>query len=52
MFFLSPSTWKMVKNDSNNVQMNMIGLALTSRKVLKDGDIPIFPVVISNLDYL
>ena len=35
----------------NNVPMNMIGLSQTSRKILEDGDVPIFPVVISNLDH-
>ena len=46
MFFPSPSTWKMVKDASNHVPMNMIGLAQTSREILKDGDVPIFPVVL------
>ena len=46
MFFPSPSTWKMVKDAPNHVPMNMIGLAQTSREILEDGDIPIFPVVL------
>ena len=52
MFSPSPSTWNMVKDAPNNVPMNMIGLAQTSRKILKDGDVPIFPVVLSTMDYL
>ena len=36
----------MVKDAHNHVPMNIIGLAQTSRKILKDGDIPIFPVVL------
>ena len=36
MFFPSPSTWKMVKDAPNNVPMNIIGLAHTSRKILED----------------
>ena len=42
----------MVKYAPNNVHMNMIGLAHTSREILEDGDISIFPVVISTMDYL
>ena len=42
----TPSTWKMVKYYPNNVQMNMIGLAHTSRGILEDGDVPILPVVL------
>ena len=30
----------------------MIGLADTSREILKDGDVPIFLVALSTLDYL
>ena len=52
MFFPSPSTWKMVKDAPTNVLMNMIGLAQTSREILKDGDVPIFMVVLSTLDSL
>ena len=33
------STWKMVKDASNNILMNMIGLDQTSREIIKDGDI-------------
>ena len=52
MFFPSPSTWKMEKDPTNHVPMNMIGLAQTSQEILKDGDVPIFLVVLSTLDYL
>ena len=44
MFFPSPSTWKMVKDAPNHVLVNMIGLAQTSREIIKDGYVPIFPV--------
>ena len=47
MFFLSPSTWKMVKDAPNNIPMNMIGLSQTSREILEEGHVPIFTVVIS-----
>ena len=46
MFFPSPYTWKMVKDAPNNFLMNMIGLAQTSHGILKDGDVPIFLVVL------
>ena len=36
----------MVKEAPNHISMNMIGLAETSRKILEDGDILIFPVVL------
>ena len=36
----------MVKDAINDVPMNIIGLAQTSRKILKDGDVPMFPVVL------
>ena len=36
----------MVKDDPNHVPTNMIGLAQTSREILDDGDIPIFPVAL------
>ena len=52
MFFPSPSTWKMVEEAPNHVSMNMIGLAQTSREILEDGDVPIFPVVLGNPDTL
>ena len=52
MFFPSPSMWKMVKDAPNNFPMEMIGLAQTSREILKDGDVPIFPVVLSTSDPL
>ena len=52
MLFPSPSTWKMVKDAPNHVPMNMIGLAQTSREIPKDGDFPIFPVVLSTPDSL
>ena len=52
MFFPSPSTWKMVKDAPNNVSMNMIGFDQNSRKILEDGDVPIFPVVLSTPDSL
>ena len=41
-----------MKDDPNHVTMNMIGLAQTSRKILEDGVVPIFPVVLSTPDYL
>ena len=50
MFSPSPSTWKMGKDAPNHVPMNMIGLAHTSREILKDGDVPIFLVVLINPD--
>ena len=52
MFLPSPSTWKMVKDALNDVPMNMIGLVQTSQEILKGGDVPILPVVISTPDYL
>ena len=52
MFFPSPSTWKIVKDTPNHVPMNMIGLAQTSREILEDGDVPIFPVVLITPDFL
>ena len=52
MFFPSPSTWNMVKGSPNHVPINRIGLAQTSHKILKDGDVPIFPVVLSTQDPL
>ena len=36
----------MVKDASNNVPVNMLGLAQTLRKILEDGDVPIFLVVL------
>ena len=38
---------KMVKDAPNHVPMNMIGLSQTSRKILEDGDVPIFQVDLS-----
>ena len=35
-----------MKDAINHVPMNMIGLAKTSREILEDGDVPIFPVVL------
>ena len=52
MFFPSPSTWKMVKDAPNHVPMKIIGLSQTSREILEDSDVPIFPVVISTLGSL
>ena len=52
MFFHSPSTWKMVKYAPNRILVNTIGLAHTSREILKDGDVPIFSVVLITLDFL
>ena len=52
MFFPLPSMWKMVKDAPNYVPMNMIGLAQTSRKILEEGDVLIFPVVLSTPDSL
>ena len=51
MFLPSPSTWNMVKDAPNHVPMNMIGLVQTSRKILEDGDVPIFPVVLFTPNY-
>ena len=42
-------TRKMVKYAPNNIPMNIIGLDQTSRKILEDGDILIFLVVLINL---
>ena len=52
MLFPSPSTWKIVKDAPNHVPTNMICLYQTSRKILEDGDVPIFPVVLFTPDYL
>ena len=52
MFFPSPSTWNMVKDAPNHVPMDMIGLDQTSREIPKDGNVPIFPVVLSTPDLL
>ena len=52
MFLPSPSTGKMVKYAPNHVPMNMIGLAQTSREILENGDVPIFPEVLSTPDPL
>ena len=41
-----------MKDATNHVPMNMIGLAQTSRKILDDGDVPILPVVLSTTDPL
>ena len=40
----------MVKDAPNHVLMNMIGLAQTSRKILEDGDVPIFLLVLITPD--
>ena len=50
MLFPSPSTWKIVKDAPNHVPMKMIGLDHTSRKILEDGYVPIFPVVLITPD--
>ena len=50
MFFLSPPTWKMVKDYPNHIPTDMIGLAQTSREIIDDSDIPILPVVLFTLD--
>ena len=42
----------MVKDASNHVPMNTIGLEHTSREILIDGDVPIFPVVLITPDSL
>ena len=52
MLFPSTSTWKMVKDAPNHVPTNMIGLSQTSRKILKDGDVLIFLVVLITPDPL
>ena len=41
-----------MKDAPNHVPMKIIGLAQTSRKILEDGDVLIFPVVLSTLDSL
>ena len=35
----------MVKSAPNHILINMIGSDHNSREILKDGDVPIFPVV-------
>ena len=54
MFFPSTFTRKMAKDAPNHVLMNMIGSSHTSRGILEveDGDVPIFPVVLSTMDSL
>ena len=52
MFLPSPSTGNVLKDSPNHVAMNMIGLSQTSREILEDGDIPIFPVVLSTMNSL
>ena len=42
----------MVKDAPNNIPMNIIGLAKTSRKILKEYDILIFPVGLITLKAL
>ena len=42
----------MVKDAPNYVPMNMLGLDQTSHEIIEDVDVPIFPVVLSTLDYL
>ena len=39
----------MVKDAPNQIFQNMIGSAQTSRKILKDGEISIFPVILITL---
>ena len=41
-----------MKDSPNHVPMNIIGLAQTSHKIIKDGDVPIFPEFLINLDSL
>ena len=36
----------MVKDDTNNIIMNMIGSDHTSREIFEDGDVPILLVVL------
>ena len=50
MLFPSPYMWKMAKYAPNHVLMNMIGLDQTSRKIIEDSVVPIFPVVLSTPD--
>ena len=52
MFFPSLSMWKLVKDAPNHIPMNIIGLAQTSRKMLKDSGVPIFLVFINTPDSL
>ena len=40
------------ENAPNHVPMNMIGLSHTSREILEDSVVPIFPVVVSTPDSL
>ena len=42
----------MAKDAPNNIIENMLGSAQTSRKIIKDGDIPIFPVVLLTLTHM
>ena len=42
---------KMVKDYPNHVPMNVVGLAQTSREILEDSVVPIFPVVLSTPDF-
>ena len=39
----------MAKDAPNHILMNMLGLDQTSREILEDGDILIFPVVLISL---
>ena len=41
-----------MKDAPNHVPMNMIGFDQTSREILEDGDVLIFPVVLITLYYL
>ena len=47
MFLPSPSTWEIVKDAPDHVLTNMICLPQTSRQIIEDGVVPIFPVVLS-----
>ena len=40
------SIWKLAKDATNYIPINMICLTQTSRKILEDGDVIIFPVVL------
>ena len=41
-----------MKEAPNHILKNIIGSAQTSRKILEGGDIPIFSVVLMNLDHM
>ena len=52
MFFPSHSKIMVMNDTPNHFPMNILGLAQTSRKILEEGDVLIFLVVLSTLDHL